>query len=60
MAAHTRINPGRVLRFRFSDEVIRQLLAIAWWDWPHVRIGTAMNDFRALGAEAFCAKYASC
>jgi hypothetical protein len=49
-----------VLRKRFSDPVIEQLLAIAWWDWPHARIGTAMNDFRSLGPEAFCAKYAAC
>jgi phosphonate metabolism protein (transferase hexapeptide repeat family) len=53
-------NPGRVLRKRFSDPVIEQLLAIAWWDWPHAKLGTAMNDFRLLGAEAFCAKYAAC
>lgn len=25
-------NPGRVLRRRFSDAVIAELLAIAWWD----------------------------
>jgi len=53
-------NPGRVLRRRFSDAVVERLLAIAWWDWPHARIGTAMNDFRSLGAEAFCAIYAAC
>ena len=53
-------NPGRVLRMRFADPVIEQLLAIAWWDWPHAKLGTAMNDFRSLGAEVFCAKYAAC
>ncbi|MDT7952914.1 MAG: DapH/DapD/GlmU-related protein [Acetobacteraceae bacterium] len=50
-------NPGRVLRLRFSEAVIEQLLAIAWWDWPHERLGAAMADFRALGAAEFCAKY---
>ena len=50
-------NPGRVLRLRFSDAIIERLLAIAWWDWPHERLGVAMGDFRALGAEEFCAKY---
>ena len=53
-------NPGRVLRRRFSDAVVERLLAIAWWDWPHARLGTAMHDFRTLGAEAFCAKYGAC
>ena len=27
-------NPARVIRKRFSDEVIQQLIKIAWWDWP--------------------------
>jgi len=31
-------NPGRVLRQRFPDGVIAQLIKIAWWDWPIDRI----------------------
>ncbi|MCR6658810.1 MAG: CatB-related O-acetyltransferase [Asticcacaulis sp.] len=27
-------NPAQVIRQRFSDEVITDLLSIAWWDWP--------------------------
>jgi len=27
-------NPGRFIRYRFSKEVIRQLLEIKWWDLP--------------------------
>ena len=27
-------NPARVVRRRFPDEVIRRLMALAWWDWP--------------------------
>ena len=53
-------NPGRVLRLRFSERVIEQLLRIAWWDWPHERLGIAMNELRGLGAEAFCSKYGAC
>ena len=49
--------PGRVLRYRFTPEVIAALHRIAWWNWPHERLGEAMADFRHLGAEAFCAKY---
>ncbi|GBR08271.1 CatB-related O-acetyltransferase [Acetobacter oeni] len=26
-------NPARVIRHRFSPEVIARLLAVAWWDW---------------------------
>ena len=27
-------NPGRVMRMRFDDDVIDDLLRIAWWNWP--------------------------
>ena len=50
-------NPGRVLRMRFPDAVIADLLRIAWWDWPHERIGEAMTDFRMLGAAEFCRRH---
>ena len=50
-------NPGRVLRYRFPETVIADLQRIAWWDWPHERIGAAMQDFRTLGAEAFCKRH---
>lgn len=50
-------NPGRVLRYRFPEEVREALLAIAWWDWPREKLAEALPDIRALTAEAFCAKY---
>lgn len=31
-------NPARVIRQLFSDEVVADLLDIAWWDWPIERI----------------------
>ncbi|MBP0494269.1 DapH/DapD/GlmU-related protein [Pararoseomonas indoligenes] len=49
--------PGRVLRYRFPQEIIAALHRIAWWNWPHERLGEAMQDFRTLGAAAFCAKH---
>ena len=36
-----------MLRLRFSEDVIARLLAIAWWDWPHERLGVAMGDVNA-------------
>jgi virginiamycin A acetyltransferase len=27
-------NPAQVVKQRFSDEVVAELLAIRWWDWP--------------------------
>jgi phosphonate metabolism protein (transferase hexapeptide repeat family) len=49
--------PARVLRFRFSEAVRAALLRLAWWDWDHATLAARLPDFRALGAEAFCAKY---
>ncbi|MFT4074884.1 MAG: CatB-related O-acetyltransferase [Asticcacaulis sp.] len=31
-------NPAQVIRQRFSDEIISDLLEIKWWDWPIERI----------------------
>jgi len=36
-------NPARVLRQRFSDEVVADLLDIAWWDWPIDRIEAKLS-----------------
>ena len=49
--------PAKVLRYRFTPDIIAALERIAWWDWPHERLGPALADFRAMTAEAFCRKY---
>ncbi len=50
-------NPARPLRVRFSRNIVEALERIAWWNWPHERIGGALQDFRTLGAAAFCEKH---
>jgi phosphonate metabolism protein (transferase hexapeptide repeat family) len=50
-------NPGRVLRYRFTPEIIESLERIAWWDWEHDQLRQGLQDFRKLSAEEFCAKY---
>jgi virginiamycin A acetyltransferase len=32
-------NPARVVKQRFSPEVVAQLQAIAWWNWPADHVG---------------------
>lgn len=34
-------NPARFIRYRFSEEVITSLLALAWWNWPLEKIRNA-------------------
>ncbi|MEM7721469.1 MAG: CatB-related O-acetyltransferase [Pseudomonadota bacterium] len=46
-------NPGQVARFRLSEDQIKTLLELSWWDWPTDRIAAARealedNDVAAL------------
>lgn len=49
--------PAQPVRSRFPDAVIDRLLALAWWDWDHVRLRGALEDFRVMKAEAFLERY---
>jgi phosphonate metabolism protein (transferase hexapeptide repeat family) len=49
--------PARLLRYRFAPEIVQALQRIAWWNWPHARLKSALPDFRSMDAAAFCAKY---
>lgn len=49
--------PARPIKCRFPKDVVEGLLALAWWDWPHERIGLALEDFRNLSVQAFVQKY---
>ena len=51
-------NPARPIRERFPKPVADALLELSWWDWRHDRLHEALQDFRALSAEAFVTKYA--
>lgn len=31
-------NPARVIRYRFDEQTIADLLEIAWWNWPDERV----------------------
>ena len=50
-------NPARIIRMRFSDEVIATLMSLKWWDWPVEKItahlpaisGTDVAALMALG-----------
>lgn len=52
-------NPASVLRMRFSEAVIIALRNLQWWNWPHDKLRTALEDFRSLPVDEFCDKYAA-
>lgn len=45
-------NPARAIRQRFSDEVIADLLAISWWDWPIDKIEANLAAIEGADIEA--------
>jgi len=49
--------PARQIRRRLSRDLAERLIALAWWDWNHDAIGTALDDFRHLGVEEFLEKH---
>jgi len=49
--------PARIVKWRHPQPVAERLQALAWWDWDHQTLRTALPDFRALSAEAFLEKY---
>ncbi len=51
-------NPARVIKYRFSQEIIDGLQRIQWWNWPEDILRTRSEDFR-LSVEDFVKKYLS-
>jgi serine acetyltransferase len=49
--------PARFLKWRFPPEISQRILALAWWDWEHERLATAIDDMRRLSAEDFLITY---
>lgn len=50
-------NPARVKRFRFEPDIIAQLLAIAWWDWPEPKIREALPIMLSRKIQVFIERY---
>lgn len=49
--------PATPLRARLPTDLARRMMALAWWDWDHMRLRAALEDFRALPVEAFLEKH---
>lgn len=39
--------PGKPIKMRFSDEIIKELMDMKWWDWPDQKIEKYVNYFGA-------------
>ncbi len=49
--------PGRVIRFRFAEDVREGLLNLAWWNWSREKLAETLPDLRSLPAAEFILKY---
>lgn len=49
--------PAKTIRDRFPNSVKADLEALAWWDWEHDQLHSALNDFRHLAPKEFIEKY---
>ena len=49
--------PAKPIRERFDRRTAERYQALAWWNWNHARLRMALEDFRALSAEAFLEKH---
>jgi phosphonate metabolism protein (transferase hexapeptide repeat family) len=50
--------PARTIRRRHEEDLARRLEDLAWWDWSHERMKSALEDFRNLSAIEFVEKFA--
>ena len=50
-------NPARVIRQRFSDDVVAALHRIAWWDWEPDRVRAALPDLLTPDVDRFIAAF---
>ncbi len=50
-------NPARPVRRRFAEAIADRLMRLAWWQWDHETLRSALPDFRTLSVEEFLDKY---
>lgn len=50
-------NPARVVRLRFSEEQVRALERIAWWDWPIEKIREAWPLLLSANVDEFLKRH---
>lgn len=48
-------NPAKVIKYRFSKDIIEKLQKIKWWNWPEEKIKENLILMRDV--EAFCDKF---
>ncbi|WP_052447542.1 CatB-related O-acetyltransferase [Clostridium polynesiense] len=50
-------NPAKIIKYRFSEEIINKLLTIKWWNWSNEKIRENGEFFKSEDINAFCSKF---
>ncbi len=45
--------PAKVIRYRFSEEIIEQLLKLAWWDWDESKLRESQRHCAGMNVQKF-------
>ena len=49
--------PAKRIKWRFKKSIRERIIVLAWWDWPHDQLATAVDDMRTQDVQAFLAKW---
>jgi acetyltransferase-like isoleucine patch superfamily enzyme len=50
-------NPAQVVKYRFPDDVVRELLEIAWWNWSEAKIRANLPRLLSGDVDGFIAEH---
>lgn len=52
-------NPAQLIRFRFTEAQIAELLRIRWWDWPEAKVRETVTWLNGGTVDEFIARFSS-
>jgi acetyltransferase-like isoleucine patch superfamily enzyme len=52
-------NPARIIKYRFDDETVRELLAIGWWHWSDEKVRANLPQLVSGDIAGFIARHRS-
>ena len=50
-------NPAKIIKYRFSKDIIKKLQAIKWWNWSNEKISANPNVLETYQIQNFCEKF---
>jgi phosphonate metabolism protein (transferase hexapeptide repeat family) len=49
--------PAKRIKWRFPKSIRTQIINLAWWDWDHDKLASAVEDMRVMTPRAFVEKW---